>query len=83
MDGGNPALLQWILNGFIAHLRTYFLRVPQPPDSEIIPLLVYKDASSQQSSVSSVSTRQSTQAQSEDEVAYYSFHSRFYFFVIV
>ncbi|XP_070163006.1 large proline-rich protein BAG6 [Polyergus mexicanus] len=67
MDGGNPALLQWILNGFITHLRTYFLRVPQPPDSEIIPLLVYKEASSQQSSVSSVSTRQSTQAQSEDE----------------
>ncbi|XP_029165943.1 large proline-rich protein bag6-B [Nylanderia fulva] len=67
MEGGNPALLEWILNGFITHLRTYFLRVPQPPDSEIIPLLVYKDSSSQQSSVSSASTRQSTQAQSEDE----------------
>lgn len=66
MDGGNPALRQWILNGFIAHLRTYFLRVPQPPDSEIIPLLVYKNTVSQQSSVSSVSTR-SAQTQSEDE----------------
>ncbi|XP_025989781.2 large proline-rich protein BAG6 isoform X2 [Solenopsis invicta] len=67
MDGGNPALLQWVLNGFITHLRTYFLCVPQPPDSEIIPLLVYRDASTQASSVSSASTRQSTQAQPEDE----------------
>ncbi|XP_072748482.1 uncharacterized protein [Anoplolepis gracilipes] len=66
VDGSNPALLQWILNGFIAYLHRYS-RVPQPPDSEIIPLLVYKDASSQQSSISSTSTRQSTQAQSEDE----------------
>lgn len=78
MDGGNPALLQWVLNGFITHLRTYFLCVPQPPDSEIIPLLVYRDASSQPSSVSSPSTRQSTQAQPEDEVInFYNFFYRY------
>ncbi|XP_011328969.1 large proline-rich protein bag6 isoform X2 [Ooceraea biroi] len=67
IDGSNPPLRQWMLNGFIAQLRNYFLRIPQLPDSEIVPLLVYKDASSQQSSVSSASTRQSTQAQSQDE----------------
>lgn len=67
MDGSNPSLRQWILNGFITHLRAYFLRLPQPPDSEITPLLIYKNVS-QQSSVSSVSTR-SAQTQSEDEVS--------------
>lgn len=71
MDDSNSTFRQWLLDELIDHLRTYFARVPQPPDSEIVPLLVYKDASSQQSSVvSSASTRQpnSTQAQSEDEV---------------
>lgn len=70
LEGMFPAnLRQWMLNGFIVYFRTYSLRVPQPPDSEIMSLLVYKDASSQQPSVPSVSTRQSaTQAQSEDEV---------------
>lgn len=76
MDGNRPAFLQWLQLIVIAHLCTYFLHMPQPLalDSEIIPLLVYKDASSQESSAS----RQSTQVQSEDEVTYL-FHLRCHF----
>jgi hypothetical protein len=73
-----------MLNGFITHLRTYFLRVPQPLESEIVPLLVYRDTPSQQSSVSSASTRQPAQAQSEDEVIdrlLYRLHYHFYLWI--
>ncbi|XP_032668447.1 large proline-rich protein bag6 isoform X2 [Odontomachus brunneus] len=68
LEGIPSSLRQWILNGFIEHFRTYSLRAPQPTDSEIVSLLVYKDSPSQQSSVqSSASTRQPTQTPPEDE----------------
>lgn len=78
LEGVHPvSLRQWMLNGFIVHFRTYSQRVPQPPDSEIVPLLVYKDAvSSQQPSVPSASTRQSAQAQPEDEVIDKHLHNK-------
>lgn len=68
LEGSPPTLRQWILDGFIQHFRTYSMRVPQPVDLEIIPLLEYKDQRRQSSAQSSASARQPAQAPSEDEV---------------
>ncbi|XP_014475998.1 PREDICTED: large proline-rich protein bag6-B isoform X2 [Dinoponera quadriceps] len=68
LEGSPPAFRQWILDGFLEHFRAYSQRAPQPSDSEIVSLLVYKDSPSQQSSVqSSASARQPTQTSPEDE----------------
>lgn len=68
LEGVHPALRQWMLNGFIVHFRTYSLRIAQPPDSEVVLLLSYKDTSSQPTA--SASTCQSTKPQSKDEVTF-------------
>lgn len=85
MDGGNSTLRQWVLEIFINLLRTYLSSLSQPPDAEITPILIYKDASSSQQSttVSSASTRQPAQApQLEDEVSD-SFYLRIFSYTVV
>ncbi|KAK9300653.1 hypothetical protein QLX08_006697 [Tetragonisca angustula] len=66
LEGIHPTVRRWMLNAFIVQFRTYSLRVTQPPDSEIIPLLIYKDAPSEAASVPSAPT-QPPQPQSELE----------------
>nr|XP_050860700.1 large proline-rich protein BAG6 isoform X2 [Vespula vulgaris] len=64
----NPSFRQWMLNSFIVHFRTYSLRIPQPPDSEILPLLIYKENNAQTTSASSTSeSAGSTQEQSQQQ----------------
>ncbi|XP_033351207.1 large proline-rich protein BAG6 isoform X8 [Bombus vosnesenskii] len=63
----HPTVRRWVLNAFIAQFRTYSLRVTQPPDSEIVPLLIYKNAPSEATSVPSAPAHQPSQTQSETE----------------
>ncbi|XP_006565471.2 large proline-rich protein BAG6 isoform X6 [Apis mellifera] len=67
LENIRPTVSRWMLNIFIVQFRTYSLRVTQPPDSEILPLLIYKDAPSEATTVSSVPAHQSSQSQSEVE----------------
>lgn len=69
LEGIHPTVRRWMLNAFIVQFRTYSLRVIQPPDSEIVPLLIYKDAPSEAASVPSAPT-QPSQPQSELEASY-------------
>lgn len=70
LENIRPTVSRWMLNIFIVQFRTYSLRVTQPPDSEILPLLIYKDAPSEATTVSSAPAHQSSQSQSEVEVSY-------------
>ncbi|XP_014602173.1 PREDICTED: large proline-rich protein BAG6 isoform X1 [Polistes canadensis] len=65
----NPTFREWMLSSFILHFRTYSLRIPQPPDSEILPLLIYKDTAQTTSGSSTVSHEStcSTQEQSQQQ----------------
>lgn len=69
LEGIHPTLRRWIVNAFIVHFRTFSLHVTQPPDAEILPLLIYKDlAPSQTSPAPSAPVHQPSQTQSEVEV---------------
>ncbi|XP_029055080.2 large proline-rich protein BAG6 isoform X1 [Osmia bicornis bicornis] len=67
LEGTRPEFHRWLPNIFVAQLRTYSSRVSQPPESEILPLLVYKDVPSQPSTVPSAPIHQPSQTQSEVE----------------
>lgn len=71
----HPTVRRWVLNAFIAQFRTYSLRVTQPPDSEIVPLLIYKNAPSEATSVPSAPAHQPSQTPSEAEASYTYIHS--------
>ncbi|KAK2583506.1 hypothetical protein KPH14_009466 [Odynerus spinipes] len=60
LDIISPSFRQWVLSSFIVYLRAYVLRIPQPPDSEILPLLVYKETTPQTTSPSSTIPQSST-----------------------
>lgn len=70
LEGTRPEFHRWLPNIFVAQLRTHSSRVSQPPESEILPLLVYKDVPSQPSTVPSAPTHQPSQTQSEVEVSH-------------
>ncbi|KOC69545.1 Large proline-rich protein BAG6 [Habropoda laboriosa] len=68
LDDLDPALQRSMMSLFVSQFRSFSLHYTQLPDSEILPLLVYKDAPSQASTVPSAPTHQSSQqAQSEAE----------------
>ncbi|XP_017752473.1 PREDICTED: large proline-rich protein BAG6-like isoform X2 [Eufriesea mexicana] len=67
LEGIHPTLRRWMLNAFIVQFRTYSLRVTQPPDSEIFPLLIYKDVPSEATTMPSAPVHQPSQIQSEVE----------------
>ncbi|KAG7203619.1 hypothetical protein KM043_013656 [Ampulex compressa] len=68
LNSTHPAFLQWMLNVYIDRFFAYFTHVPQPPDSEIVPLLIYQNTNSQPAPVvSSAPTTQSPQVQPEHE----------------
>ncbi|XP_076387799.1 uncharacterized protein LOC100875279 isoform X2 [Megachile rotundata] len=65
--GTHAALRLWLRHRIILQSRLYSARITQLPESEILPLLVYKDAPSQPSTAPSAPTHQPTQVQSEAE----------------
>lgn len=70
LEGIHPTLRRWMLNAFIVQFRTYSLQVTQPPESEIFPLLIYKDVPSEATTMPSAPIHQPSQTQSEVEACY-------------
>lgn len=56
----NPSFRQWAMHDYLIYFGNYTSRIPQPPDSEILPLLVYKDTTGQTTSTSSKVQQNST-----------------------
>ncbi|XP_076230887.1 uncharacterized protein LOC143177027 isoform X3 [Calliopsis andreniformis] len=67
MLGRNPILRPWLFNTITGPYRAYLLHFAQPPDSEILPLLIYKNVPSQQSTVPSATAHQPSQTQPDAE----------------
>lgn len=69
LEGSNTIQRHWMLNLLFVPYRTYLRHIMQPPDSEILPLLIYKDVPAQQLSTPSATAHQPSQTQSEVEVS--------------
>ncbi|XP_076663872.1 large proline-rich protein BAG6 isoform X3 [Andrena cerasifolii] len=67
LEGSNTIQRHWMLNLLFVPYRTYLRHIMQPPDSEILPLLIYKDVPAQQLSTPSAPVHQPSQTQSEVE----------------
>lgn len=65
LEGVHPEVRSWMLNRFRTSFRTYTSHLSQTPETEILPLLIYKDVPSQASAMTSTPVPQPPQAQSE------------------
>ncbi|XP_017893055.1 large proline-rich protein BAG6 isoform X2 [Ceratina calcarata] len=67
LEGIHPTMRRLIVNAFVIQFRIYSLLVIQPPESEILPLLIYKEVPPQATIVSTAATHQPSQPQSDIE----------------